>query len=477
MAYADNDDLKRACEALRIRDVWAVAFSDGVVTKAPPDRDGLVESPFRDDGKKGSFSICHDGHGFKDFGGNGLKGGAWKFHALCWPNLTDGDRAKQMIELAVRCGHITETVRPPRPAPGTPAAAAEVPESVLKAAKAIERKARVRDAEEAVWRQREQALRAPAAKVLPRWPGFVAEHFAEGLTHVQEPAGKKRVAELAASRGWPEAWAWELVERELLAWPWERWAKPCEKWAARQRAFAVHQPLRDSLGVTTLVPVGYHQLFYEPARDGKPEYKGWLYVPSLPKWKPRSALEEQLDAYGETLGVAAEPRGRAKPAVIGPLPFVLGDLQAPKVIVLLEGQWDAVTFFGACGWFHDTTPAEGVAVFGIRGAQGVEAFLSHWGEWLRKHRPRAWLIADNDAAGRTWREAPAAEPGLPRPPGLAERLEHAGARERATIVSWLKPGAWGKDFNDYYRAAKPTADKMRGWMLREGVVDAGGQWA
>jgi hypothetical protein len=161
---------------------------------------------------------------------------------------------------------------------------------------------------------------------------------------------------------------------------------------------------------------------------------------------------------------------------------VLGDLAAPRVVVLLEGQWDAVTFFGACGWFFDDDavdplPDTGCAVFGIRGAQGIDAFLSYWGEWLYRHKPRAWCIADNDAAGGTWREAPAAAPGLPRPPGLAEKLEAAGCRKGETLMTWLKPGAWGKDFNDYFKAAAPTVPKMRDWLQRVGILDGKGAWA
>lgn len=190
----------------------------------------------------------------------------------------------------------------------------------------------------------------------------------------------------------------------------------------------------------------------------------------MPKGEPRSALEEAIVAYGESIGI--EKGGRR--SLVPPMPFVLGDIVAPKVIVLLEGQWDAISFYGACGLFEESTSLSGIAVFGIRGAQGTDAFLGHWAHWLDRVKPRAWLIADNDAAGKTWREPPPAESGMPRPPGLAERLTAAGCR--STLVSWLKPGSWGKDFNDYYRVKKPSAEAMATWLRNVGLLDKKGNW-
>ncbi len=464
MAYEPNDDLKRAIEALTLFQVWAAAHRDGAVLEPVPgtQRDDQYKSPFREDGKNGSFSICHDGRGFKDFGGSGTKGGVWQFAKLCWPNKEGRVLAEELIALS----GISRTV-PRKPQPGA-TAAAPIDPAIERAAKSIARSDRVRQAEAAVYEDREKALRPPSVKTAAAWPQCVKAHYNEGVEHMLSE--KKRIADLARDRGWPEDWARVLVEMGLVAYPWERWARAGEKFAGRQKAFLVQAP-RFKMAATALDAVGYHQRFYQPASEGRPENKGWLYVPSLPKNGPRSPLEEQLVAYGETLGIEKNERR----ALVPPLPFVLGDLQAPRLIVLLEGQWDAITFFGACGWFHDTTPAEGVAVFGIRGAQGTDAFLGHWAPWLERIKPRVWVIADNDAAGGSWRERPAADPGLPWPPSLAERLVAVGCR--APLVSWLTPGKWGKDFNDYYKAAKPGPEKMRTWMHKVGIMDASGGWA
>jgi hypothetical protein len=495
--FRDNNDLPRALEALRIVDVWQEAYHAGVLTEPPPTREGLVKSPFRDEGRKGSFSICHGGRGYFDHGGAGQgaqrSGNVWKFHEACYPSMEKRDRARALIALAAKLGLIV----PAAPASGAGRGPAETVQAVVvdesgkprveavvspeltAAAKALVRRQKAQEAEDEVYRARERELHPRIAAPLPAWPEFVAKHFAEGIAHLRTPAGEKRLAELAAARGWPECWVRALVDRELFSFPWERWAAPGAKGAGRNRAFVVQVPRPAGLGRVALEPVGYHQLFYQFGRDGAPPEKKWLYVPSLPQWRARSALEEQLVAYAEKeRGMTLEQ----KRPLVAPLPFVLGDLEAPRTIVLLEGQWDAITFFGACGWFFDDDrcdplPEQGCAIFGIRGAQGIDAFLSYWGEWLYRHQPRAWCIADNDAAGGTWREAPPAQPGLPRPPGLAEKLEAAGCRKGATLMTWLKPGPWGKDFNDYYRAARPTPAKMREWLQRVGVLDAKGGWA
>lgn len=472
MAFQPNDDLDRAIKALTLFRVWQSAYAEGAVLEPAPAamRDGQFKSPFREDGKKGSFSVCHQGSGFKDFGGNGESGGVWKFAAMCWPNLQKPELAKRLIELS--------GIIPTSPSSSPPAGPGVVDPALKRAAQAIERKSRVAAAENAAYQDREEALHTAPAKPTVVWPACVAEHFEEGLTYLQ--ANPKDVDEIATARGWPTEWAWALYEMGQVSYPLERWAIPGEKWSRRQKAFVVQAP-RERGGEVSLAAVGYHQRMYVPASGGKPEQKGWIYVPSLPNPKDtgqtvagtaRSPLEKGIVAAAvERMGAEAV---EDRPSLVPPLPFVLGDVQAPRLIVLLEGQWDAISFFGACGWFHDTTPAEGIAVFGIRGAQGTEAFLAHWGAWLARVKPRAWVIADNDAAGGSWREAPPAEPGLPRPPSLSERLVAAGCRQ--PLVSWLKPGPWGKDFNDYYRVAKPDVGKMMTWMRRVGVMGDGGLW-
>lgn len=490
MAYQDNDDLKRAIDALSVFDVWERAHRAGVVAEPPPPqrRDGQFPSPFREDGKRGSFSVCHAGRGFKDFGGNGDRGGVWKFHALCWPNMEKHERAKELIDWS----GITPTVPPPAPAPGEAAAApgeaaagATVDPRLARAAKAMEKRDRLRALEDGAYDAREKLLRpAPANRVFP-WPDCVRDHWAEGVAHMR--AEDRRVRELARERGWPEAWARELVARDLVSYPWERWVRPGEKWAGRQKAFPVQMPRQArALNRITLETVGYHQRFYSPARDGQPENKGWLFVPGIPQsGVVRSDLERGIVEWAAgKLELTPEHVLKDRPKLLPPLPFVLGDVTVPpQLVVCLEGQWDAATFFGACGWFLDDDrvdplPLQGCWVFGVRGAQGIEALLSYWGEWFARWKPRAWAIADNDAAGGAWRDRPPARPGEARPPTFSDRLVAVGCRE--PLVSWLG-GSWGKDFNDYFKArvkaGKPLGPvQMRAWLQRLGLLDTNNQW-
>lgn len=474
-----NDDLARAREVLTIFRVWEVAASEGALLPScpPPIRDGLVKSPFREDGRNGSFSISHGGKGFKDFGGDGSSGDVWKFAKLCWPNLTDGELARKYIDMS----GIIRTPRPVGRSQESGARSGETPvvdPMLLKAAKAMAKRDNVRRLEDAVYEDLERQLEPKAeVKDVPAWPDCVRDRFAEGWRVLK--GAPARMSQLAKDRGWPAEWVCELVGFELLSYPLERWISSGDMVHRRQKAFRVDIPHitihaapdgNGSIARAELRPIGYHQRWFVPPKNDEPAKKGWLYIPSVPK-SEQSDFDKDLTTYGASLGVTPDNRSGLFP----PLPFVLGDLNAPKVIVLLEGQWDAITFFGACGYFEDANPPVGVCVFGIRGAQGLDVFLAYWAKWIRHNKPLAWVIADNDAAGQTWLRPPTAEEGMPRGPSFAERLEHVGCHK--VLTSWLKPGQWGKDFNDYYKVAKPGAAEMAAWMQRVGVMKENGQWA
>lgn len=459
MAYEDNGDLGRALAALDIFTAWASAHREGATLVAAPQRDGVTKSPFREDGTKGSFSVIGGGKGFKDHGGSGEAGGVWKFCQLCWPQDSKADTARRVITLS----GIIPSVRQPGAGGGQ--------------SKTIDYKAKAAAAQDAFYAEREKKLVPPKFKPVAPWPRCVFERWDEGCDALQ--ADSARQEDIAKARGWPVHWVAEVVAGQKMGCPWERGATPGAKYAARQRAFVVEQPRFEPGGKLVLDQVGYHQHWFMPAKDGKPANKGWLYVPSTPKREPRGEFERELLAYSlENGSTQAAPR-----SLVPALPFVLGDLVNTQVIVILEGQWDAITFYGACGFFEESEqPPRGLAVFGIRGAQGMDVFLGAWAQWLRRVRPRAWVIADNDAAGGTWREQPAAEAGLPRPPSLGDRLIAAGCgggehdEARAPVVSWLKKGNWGKDFNDYYKAfnGKFSTDGMWAWMRKQGIELAKG---
>lgn len=487
-----NSDYSRAIAALTIGQIWAAAGLPGRV----PQGDGIVKSPFREE-RTGSFSIFAKGRNWKDHG-TGDGGGIVDFAKKIWSELSDDDFRDKLIEVSGIIRSVRKT-RSDEPAAasgsGEATMPAEIPPALSKAAKAIEKRQRLAEAEERIYAEREALLRPSLPKeklVLPGWPECVRDRFAEGWEFLRGDA--KAQAKLAEARGWPVAWVEELINLEQISYALERGCdRPDDRWARRQKAFRVEIPilsnrltLPSSDGRAQLAaavdwrPVGYHQRIFVPARGEEPARKLWMFLPSFPKFAARSKYERAIVEEGKARGLRYESvdehgNGGEREAFIAPAPFVLGDVDRARVIVILEGQWDAITFFGACGWFHDTSPASGVAVFGVRGAQGVVPFLSYWRDWIYAHRPRAWIIADNDAAGGTWREAPKAKPGELQPPSFADKLVAAGCRD--VRVSWLKPGAWGKDFNDYYRAAKPDAGKMTRWMQKVGIMDATGGWA
>ncbi len=83
---------------------------------------------------------------------------------------------------------------------------------------------------------------------------------------------------------------------------------------------------------------------------------------------------------------------------LGAWPFVIlpeGGIQEARYIFCCEGQWDALALVDVMGW---ETKWPGVAVFGMRGATSWKKFMEYE---LRKDAV-AFLMADNDDAGRGW---------------------------------------------------------------------------
>lgn len=469
MSFAPNDDLQRAKDALTVLRLWEFA----ALPAAVEGRDGKFFSPFREE-RTPSFSISKEGRVWCDFGGGpDAKGGVWEFAERVWPNASPGEIAAKLIEAS---GIVPTPRRVEQPAAA--GGAAEASPELKRAAAEMERKRRLREAEERPYLEREKWLQRPEIKPAAPWPAAVRERWAEGVKFLLE--NPKRADAIAADRGWPIGWAAELVRQNLLSFVVERRFDLGDPRGRRQKAFRVDAPVSKG-AAAALDPIGYHQRFFLPPKGDLPAQKKWMFLPSVPKFRPQSAYEQALLEYGAQHG-SVPP---APAALVPPLPFVLGDLKTTRLIVLLEGQWDAITFYGACGWFYDddqveALPEAGVAVFGIRGAQGVDPFLGHWWPWLARVGARCWIIADNDAAGGTWREAPPAERGKIQMPSFADRLKAAGCRD--VLVSWLKPGPWGKDFNDYYKASAaagraPGPDAMRRWMQREGLLTAAGRFA
>lgn len=439
MAHDPNSDLSRALAALSIAQLWRAAGLRG----EPPKRDGLVQSPFRDD-RHASFSVFAQGRAFKDQA-SGEKGGLWQFAKLAWPNLPSRELAQTLIALSgVPLNERT---------PGRVLSAEERRKAQAAALYAAERQ---------IEREHERALSTKiTAAALPEWPDFVRDRWIEGEACALEVPS--RLQKLARDRGWPLEWVEQLVVAGKLATPWLPWSGPDAAAPKRGRACLVEMPvLADAeCAVGSLRPVGYHQRFWI---DGR---KQWVYVPSRPKnpERCREGFSAQLLAWAQT-----QPEDRS---LVPALPFVLGSLE-PRWVCILEGQWDAITLAGAVGFFEDSwcSSGNGVTFFGVRGASGIDVLLAYWGPWFRRWAPRVWVLADADKAGRAWIERErAAVPGAPALPTVAEKLRAAGASSvKVSVLRAAAAAEHGKDFNDWWRSVKPTREQMERWLRREGVL-------
>jgi hypothetical protein len=228
--------------------------------------------------------------------------------------------------------------------------------------------------------------------------------------------------------------------------------------------------------------VGYHQRFVV---DGR---KSWLYAPYRP------AAEKRSNEFLATIGAEQDDLEEHGLAGVPALPFVMGWLTGVRFLVIAEGQWDAVTFAGACGWLAgDASWPEGVCVMGSRGSTGVDTLLAYWGDWLERERPHVLVLADNDAAGMKWDTPEPLDrdvPGSPLKPTFAERLarrpgllenepEWVGRARKVYVSRVVTAGC--KDFNDYWRerikAGRPiNPGEMAAWLAHLGFCGPWGGW-
>jgi len=389
-----SEVLGQAMQALRLADVWELA-PDG---SEPPRRDGLRKSPFREDAKP-SFSVFADGTRFKDQS-TADAGGVWVFVRLAKPEWSKADIARYLVE---RAGLEWED------------AGQKTPEKKSVWKRREEDRQHRRMAKEKQFRERKRFSGWQAPEV-PAWPDCVRRRWEAGLQDLGS-----RPEQLARKRGWPIEWM-DVLEGAVLRWPALPWSEK------RFAAFLVQLP--DG------TPVGYHQQTWTQ-RAGK----GWLFVPYVPS-RPSGVFTRQLQAASVS---------------IPPLPFVIGSPSA-SLWIIAEGQWDAITIYGALGGFEDAWDMD-IAVFGLRGAEaGPSSFLAYYGERLRRQRPHVWLMPDNDEAGRRWDASEGETRGNVRPVSFVEEIQAATRRPRVPVTR-VKP-EYGKDFNDYWRAALPSRQRM-----------------
>lgn len=246
-------------------------------------------------------------------------------------------------------------------------------------------------------------------------PDAVADAWNEGVDYLL--AHQITAERLAAFRGWPVSFAQYLIDCAAVS--------LSLHYNERGIAFQVVAP-EGERGAMATRPVGYHIRL-----KGKPGEKAtWRFLP-----------HEQ--AHGQSI-----------PA----LPYLIGEFEKARLLVITEGQWDALSFALAAGWLGDGClwPA-GVGLIGIRGASGVNPFL-RWYEHFWPERVHCLLLADADKAGGSWSDGDNC---------FAKQLA-----KRCAKVAVVDCHPY-KDFNDLYRAEKPGPEVMGNLLAAHGMTVEG----
>lgn len=427
---------------------------------------GVVKSPLRPD-KTPSFSVFSAGKAFDDKARDGVKGGVWEFVQLARPELSAGDVARLLVERAglrwpdkAEFGERPEARGEGQSGSDDKAVAARLREERLLAKKAEQAQAdREEEERRGAW-----SGRVERASALKEWPSCVEERWQEGAAY--RDAKPDVVAKLCEKRGWPVAWSDMLCSLDALAFPVEARYEVGAAGAKRMVAFRVEGPVGGGQRTEDggrLLTVGMHQKFFNLVE----KTSGWRFFPAVPKeGGKRKALERCSSFERELSEVADARRVETGESMVPPLPYVAGSLVAPRLVIVCEGQWDALTLFGALGGLNvDGEGLQGVAIFGVRGAKGTGVFLAHWGAWLRAMRPAVWLLPDNDGekTGAHWYPPARVAERKPGRVYFSEQLVALGAKK--VVITALRPEAGtGKDFNDYYRIAKPDTAAMWAWI-------------
>lgn len=419
-----KNSVREALQILSVWDLWAWAPYPGKIS--PPARDGLYDNPFKPDKERTpSFSINKDGKVWKDFA-SGAGGGLIDFVLACEPGLKE-NRKELYRRLVEKAG--LEWVDTRR-------------EFTDKERREWRREQREKEraALDATLRARKAALEFPSRSTVACQPApaFVRARWAEGLAHRLKKAPK--FENIDVKRGWPAGWAAWLNSRALLGFPELPWSH-----GGKHRGLAF--PVQTYSGNL----VGWHQIYVNFSTGEK----NYLYVP-----RPHRAysaghtpFEKKVIDHAESLGLGRDAR------LVPALPLALGDLLDPSTIVITEGQWDALTLYAAL--FKEPVGGRppSLGIFGIRGNEGTKAFLAEWGAWLKARRPSVILMPDNDTAGRKW-ITPQRRPGALPSITFQDQLTNAGLAVHVVEI----PKAYGKDFNDYYKARKPATRDLNEWL-------------
>jgi hypothetical protein len=261
-------------------------------------------------------------------------------------------------------------------------------------------------------RRRLSTRQEPPNERIPTMPDAVAQAWTEGVDYIlAQGASAQRLAEF---RGWPVEFASYVIGCAAVSLP--------LSYNERGIAFQVVAP-EGTRGAMTTRPVGYHIRL-----KGKPGHKAsWFFLPN----------------------------DREHNQSIPALPYILGDFETASLLVVTEGQWDALTFALAAGWIGDGCLwPRGVGLIGIRGASGVTPFL-RWYERFWPEHANCLLLADADKAGGSWSEGERC---------FARQLAWRCAR--VAVVDCYPH----KDFNDLYRAEKPGKDEIAELLSSHGMA-------
>ncbi len=306
-------------------------------------------------------------------------------------------------------------------------------------------KAIQRDKRETVYGNHEKKV-ALLPKLGMEEPGpmaaLVLDCWQEGLAEMLPMAGK-----ISECRGWSERVMLELVAQGKTGLPRLPWSSGQDK--KRGWGWLVEKPIFKG-NQAALVPVGFHAR-YKIYKAGQFVEKRWVYVPYVPQ-------AERLSDFQ-----AALKKAKIK---LPAYPFVLGELVDPKLVIITEGQFDAVSMAEAFGWLGGEGLPPGVVILGLRGVSSPSVVLAAYGAWLRKHRPFVWILPDNDAAGKQLFERKNFE-RIDWEPCFVDRLRAQGC----TVFPQLIEVEGCKDFNDIWRAHRPALVDMRKLAAVAGCLD------
>jgi len=256
-------------------------------------------------------------------------------------------------------------------------------------------------------------------------PESVAQAWIEGVGALR---GDSEVRERIASwRGWTPELIRTLAEDGQMGLPDYR--------GRRLIAFRVEAPLAQDFGVYgrwfSTTQVGWHVRM----KPNKGEKAQWRFMPNQ----------------------------REHSVSCSSVPFVLGDFSTAKLLVITEGQWDCITFAHGAGWLsHDAAWPDGICCLGIRGADGVKAFLRTYDPYWPPDL-KCLLLPDSDAAGCRWFERQDSSNGT-----FSDLLAERCAAVRVETVR----GA--KDFNEAWKHGLVRHADIAALMMEAGFVGGNG---